>query len=243
MHAMSAQQIVQVWEQAHFQHDIDRALTILTVACPDQSRAELAALTVGQRDSQLLNLREMTFGKGLICFSVCPQCRQRLQFSITTEALRVEQHQLEAPDLEFCLEEFTMRVRLPNSRDLAAVANCTATDDPHQVLLQRCLIGVSQNGKATETKNLPETVICAVSDHINANDPQAEVLLELNCSSCDHRWMTAFDIVTFFWKEIAVYAKRLLEEVVILSRAYGWREIDILELSPIRRRFYLERAM
>lgn len=242
MHALSAQQIVQVWEQGYFQHGIDRALTILAVVCPGHSRVELAALTIGQRDSQLLTLREMTFGKRLICFSVCPHCQECLQFSLTTEALKVEQPRLEASDLEFRLEGFTMRIRLPNSHDLAAVAGCSATDDPHQVLLQRCLVEVSQNGEAIEAKNLPETVICAVSDHIGANDPQAEVLLELNCSSCGHRWMTVFDIVTFFWKEISVYAKRLLEDVVVLARTYGWRERDILGLSPVRRRFYLERA-
>ncbi len=243
MQALSAQQIVQVWEQGCCQHDIDRALTILAAVCPDHSRAELAALTIGQRDSQLLTLREMTFGKKLICFSVCPHCQERLQFSLTTEALQVEQPRLEAPDLEFCLEGFTMRIHLPNSSDLAAVANCSATEDPHQVLLQRCLVEVSQNGEAIEAKNLPETVVSAISDHIGANDPQAEVLLELNCSSCGHQWMTTFDIVTFFWKEITVFAKRLLEDVVVLARTYGWREKDILSLSPVRRRFYMEKAM
>jgi len=243
MHALSAQQIVQVWEQGHFQHDIERALTILALVYPDKSKAELAALTIGQRDSQLLSLRELTFGKRLICFSVCPQCKERLQFSLTTESVRVEQSRLEAPDSEFCLEGLTMRIRLPNSSDLAAVANCPATDDPRQVLLERCLVEVSRDGEVIEAKELSETIICAVSDQIAENDPQAEVLVELNCSSCGHGWKTAFDIVTFFWREITVYAKRLLEDVVVLSRTYGWREKDILSLSPVRRRFYLERAM
>jgi hypothetical protein len=243
MRAMSAQHIVQAWEQGHKQHDIDRALTILTLAYPDRSREELADLTIGQRDSQLLTLREMTFGQRLICFSVCPHCKERLQFSLTTEALKVGQPRLESPDLEFCIEGLIMRIRLPNSHDLAAVANHSATDEPHQVILQRCLVEVSRDGKAIDAKNLPKTAICAVSDQIVENDPQAEVLLELNCSSCGHRWKAAFDIVRFFWREITAYAKRLLEDVVVLSSAYGWREKDILDLSPVRRRFYLERAM
>lgn len=243
MHALSASQIIQIWEQGQTQHDIDRALTILAKVCPNHSRAELAALTIGRRDLELLTLREMTFGKKLACFSVCPNCKERLQFSLTTESLRTKQPRAEVLDLEFCIEGFSMRIRLPNSLDLAAVANCSAADDPNQLLLQRCLVKISQNEKTVEAKKLPDPVICAVSDHIFENDPQAEILMELNCSGCGHIWKTTFDIITFFWKEISVYAKRLLEDVVVLSRTFGWREEDILNLNPVRRRFYLERAM
>jgi len=49
-----------------------------------------------------------------------------------------------------------------------------------------------------------------------------------------------FDIASFFWAEICVQAKRLLREVHTLARAYGWREMDILSMSPARRQFYLE---
>jgi hypothetical protein len=46
--------------------------------------------------------------------------------------------------------------------------------------------------------------------------------------------------VTFFWKEIAAHAKRLLREVHILAAAYKWREADILAMNPNRRQYYLE---
>ncbi len=49
-----------------------------------------------------------------------------------------------------------------------------------------------------------------------------------------------FDVVSFFWSEICVQAKRLLREVHTLARAYGWREADILNMSTARRQFYLE---
>ena len=35
-------------------------------------------------------------------------------------------------------------------------------------------------------------------------------------------------------------AKRLLMDVHLLARAYGWSEAEVLALSPARRRFYLE---
>jgi hypothetical protein len=73
-----------------------------------------------------------------------------------------------------------------------------------------------------------------------ACDPQAEVLLDLNCPACGHGWQALFDVVAFFWAELAAQAKRLLREVHTLARAYGWREADILGMSARRRQFYLE---
>jgi hypothetical protein len=50
----------------------------------------------------------------------------------------------------------------------------------------------------------------------------------------------AFDIISFFWKEIDHWVKHLLLDVHVLAKAYGWSENDILEISPWRRRIYLE---
>jgi hypothetical protein len=46
--------------------------------------------------------------------------------------------------------------------------------------------------------------------------------------------------VTFFWSEISAEARRLLLEVHNLASAYGWSESDILSMSALRRRYYLE---
>jgi hypothetical protein len=71
-------------------------------------------------------------------------------------------------------------------------------------------------------------------------DPQADVRLALTCPACRHQWRSIFDIVTFFWIELDVWARRTLRDVHALARAYGWREADILALSPQRRQCYLE---
>jgi hypothetical protein len=71
-------------------------------------------------------------------------------------------------------------------------------------------------------------------------DPQAEVLLDLACPACDHRWPLLFDATAYLWAEIAVHARRLLREVHLLARAYGWREADVLALSAARRSYYLD---
>jgi len=71
-------------------------------------------------------------------------------------------------------------------------------------------------------------------------DPHADIRLDLDCSACQARWQAPFDIVPFLWSAVDAWALRLLRDVHRLARAYGWREADILALSPPRRRCYLE---
>ena len=71
-------------------------------------------------------------------------------------------------------------------------------------------------------------------------DPQADLEIDLACPACDHCWQASFDIESFFWSELSAWAKRLLGDVHILASAYGWRETDILNLPPQRRRVYLD---
>jgi hypothetical protein len=73
-------------------------------------------------------------------------------------------------------------------------------------------------------------------------DPQADVQLDLSCPACRHRWLAVFDIVSFLWSEIDASARRTLQDVHRLATAYGWREPDILALTPWRRQVYLEMA-
>jgi hypothetical protein len=70
-------------------------------------------------------------------------------------------------------------------------------------------------------------------------DPQANVQLAITCPVCSKHWQAGFDIVSFFWNEIDAWAHRLLQEVHTLASAYGWREADILAMSPWRRQCYL----
>ena len=83
-------------------------------------------------------------------------------------------------------------------------------------------------------------MLAALAAEMSARDPQAEVLLDLTCPGVRREWQAVFDIAAYFWAELAAEAKRLLREVDALARAYGWREADILALSPRRRQAYLE---
>jgi hypothetical protein len=51
-----------------------------------------------------------------------------------------------------------------------------------------------------------------------------------------------FDIASFLWRETHGWAQGTLRDVHGLAAAYGWREEDVLRLSPTRRQIYLELA-
>ena len=126
------------------------------------------------------------------------------------------------------------RLRLPTTRDLASVAG--EPDEAHAALK---LVERLVDGEALA----PEVAGDELASALDAADPRMDLSLALSCLTCAHRWSAPFDVPAFLWEEIDVRARRLLDEVHALARAYGWNEGDILALSDTRRRAYLERVL
>lgn len=241
MRALTAQQILQVWEIGQSQHPIDRALTLLSFGLPDRTAEELIHLSIGQRDAYLLHLREITLGPRLESVAQCPQCQESLEFTIEVADLKVmDPNQVTAQEHVLTTEEFELQFNLPNSRDLAAVVGCRDLRTAQRMLAQRCIQQVRHPRVAIDTIEVPEALLTQLSEQIAACDPQAEILLNLDCPACQYAWQVLFDIVTFFWAELSTQARRLFQEVHTLARFYGWREADILAMSPKRRQVYLD---
>jgi hypothetical protein len=240
MRALSASEWLAVWECGQAQPWPERALGILAAACPELPLETLAGLSIGQRDAWLLTLREWTFGPHLAGLAVCPHCGERLELACTVADLRVPL--VEEPESTLLLQVagYEVSFRLPTSLDLIAVAASAATATLHQQLLERCLLAVWQHGTEQASVPLPLEVEQAVVARMAQADPQADIQLALSCPGCGQHWQALFDIVSFFWSEINAWAGRLLRDIHTLASAYGWREADILALSPWRRQAYLE---
>ena len=245
MRPLAASDILKVWEQGEEQTAIDRALTLLAVACPELNHAELAALSIGQRDARLFELRELTFGPRLDGFTACPRCQDRFEFALDLAALRVRSSPSATPSAseEFAFEKdgYVLRFRLPDSRDLAAVGVCQDIAAARRMLAERCVLQAGRNGDAVA--ELSDEAVAELAEHFGNCAPEAEVMLDFTCLSCGHGWQALFDIAAFFWAEITAQARRLLREVHLLASAYGWREADILVMSPRRRQAYVELYM
>jgi hypothetical protein len=243
MQALSGLEILRIWELGLEQHPLDRALITLNIAFPERSWDELVTLSIGRRDDLLLTLREHTFGSRLMGLAVCPGCQDRLEFALDIADIHTGQD-VEAVDQEYqmTVDDYELHFRLLNSTDLAAIAGYRDVPAAHRLLVERCVVRAWQNGAVVDVATLPETAFSALAKQMARYDPQAEVVLDLNCATCGQRWQTIFDIVLFLWGEICAQAKRLLREVHTLAQSYGWREVDILSMSAARRQFYLEMA-
>jgi hypothetical protein len=243
MHALSARELLEIWERAAELSPPARALSLLAGACPEISVEDLGRLSVGRRDALLLTLRELTFGPQLASVTACPSCGERLETSFRTEDIRATPEEEPAETLEASVDGWAVRFRLPDSFDLVAIANAVAEPEVgRNLLLERCVLSAERAGESAAATKLPEGVVSAVAEWMERADPQAEVQLALTCPVCGHHWNALFDILSFFWREVVTVAERLLSEVHLLASAYHWREMDILALSPRRRQVYLRMA-
>jgi hypothetical protein len=221
MRGFAPSTLLELWEAGEDQHPVDRALTLLQAGDPGSTRAELAELTVAERDALLLRLRALTVGPRLAGFAQCPACAERLEFVLDSEALLGAGKSPEA-DLRF---------RLPDSRDLAAAAQCEDAAAARRLLAERCVPGADS-----------EEAVAALAAEMAQVAGPADVVLALTCPACEKAWEAVLDIASFFWTETRAAARRLLSEVDELARAYGWDEQVVLGLTPRRRQSYLDLA-
>lgn len=252
MRNLSAAELVSVWERTVHRSPVQQALGLLSAVFPEHSMDRLARLSIGQRDALLLTLRERLFGPNLGGVVVCPRCGQRIELSCKVSDLRVEPAALDVIDardaaLTLTMEGYQVEFRAPNSLDLTSIETSIDTNAAHRQLLSRCIQSVVRAGEdhddaraSNDVSRLPESLIDAIAERMAEADPQADTRLALSCPNCHHPWSATFDIATYVIKEIQRYVKYLLEEVHHLARAYGWREADILAMTPTRRRAYLQ---
>jgi hypothetical protein len=243
MYALTASELLSAWERGQGQSATERALILLSAACPDTPADVLARLSLGQRDRLLLSLREWLFGPTLVSLARCPACDEQLELSFRVADIRAPEAETRPGDAHsLSVSGYEVSFREPNSLDLAAVTHEQDVETGRRLLLERCLLQAraGETEESLSVAELPPEVIESVVEGMAHADPQADVQLALNCPRCGHAWQEAFDILSFFWTEIGVWAARILREVHTLARAYGWREADILEMHPRRRQVYLE---
>jgi hypothetical protein len=240
MRCLSASELVEVWERCLDQHPVERALTLLG-ACSGEGWDDLAALAIGERDARLLAVFERLFGPVLNAFVECPRCAERLEYSVSTQALVLSSETpVDEEGLTLKSGEWTMSLRLPNSVDLSVASRCPDVSTARRLLVERCVVQASQGERQWPVRALPDSALEQAAARLTHLDPQADMVIDLECAACGNHWQAVLDIESFLWVKIGSLAKRLLREVHVLARAYGWRESEILGLSAARRQFYLE---
>jgi hypothetical protein len=245
MSALSARDLLLIWERAEQCPPAVQALVLLAAACPELPEDALAGLPLGQREARLFALYEATFGSEVDLATPCPRCGETLEIEIRIEDLGIgvggtlpEPVGIEPMEIE----ENGLRLlcRPLSGADLAAAASCMDAAAARRLLAGRCVLAASRDGVALDPRDLDAAEMDVLSRVLAELDPRAEILLDLACPSCGHCWQPLLDAADCLWHEIDAAARRLLREVHALARAYHWREADILAMSARRRRRYLE---
>lgn len=222
MSTITEDSLLAAWEEALPRPRRERAL-ILAALVSDTGGPHLADLPVGEVDLRLLDLRERCFGALLDCLVECPDCGDELDASVDVAELRFPVSEEGAREVS--VGGRSLMVRAITTRDLLLTG-----DRPS--LIRRCVVSgaVDDDG------------LGLVENVLDQLDPQAAPTVELDCPSCHCSWAAPFDVVEFVWDEVDRTARRTLNDVHVLASAYGWREGDVLALTPVRRSYYLQAA-
>lgn len=214
--------LLSAWESGYGRPAPDRAVT-LAAAASGLPLNDVADLPLGACDWLLLQLREQCFGARLDGLARCPRCGTELDVGLDVDELRAD-----GADGSRTVRAAgrTITLRALTSRD---IGSCGGDRDR---LLARCLVD-------EPTPPAPD-VLNAVEARLDALDPQAAWTIDLDCASCGATWAASVDVTEFVWSEVDRFARRLLYDIHTLAAAYGWREADVLAVSPARRRFYLQ---
>lgn len=240
MQPLSAYDLLRVWELGQNRATWSRALLLLATAFPGAAHRDLASLSIGTRNTYLFALRERTFGPTLEAVSHCPACSQPIEFSTGVRDLcDVSREPTVTGAQSLLIGETEVHFRALTTLDLAAVADSYDVAMARLGLVRRCITRARRRGADLVVADLPEVIVAAVGEKLSSWDSAADIRLELNCPVCGHAWSSRFDIAAFFWSELASQVQRVLRDVDLLARAYGWRETDILTMSPFRRQAYL----
>lgn len=241
MRPLTAYDLIRIWEFGLSRHPIDRSLMILAVAMPEKTIKELATLSIGTRDGYLLTIREQIFGPKLESVIECPECSEQLEFVLNILDIRKPDDFGEnVSELEVKQGDYKIRFRPPNSLDLAEIVGQNNASEARKQLIQRCILNAKRKERRISPKKLPKKILETIEQKLGETEVLAEINLSLNCASCNRKWKMVFDISAFLWTEICALTQRLLQEVHILARTYGWSETDILAMSATRRYLYLQ---
>ncbi|MFI8236395.1 hypothetical protein ACIF83_03910 [Streptomyces sp. NPDC085866] len=229
--------LLATWEAGLAATATGRALLLHGTARPDLDAAALPAVPVGERESDLFALRRALFGERMQVRLECRACGTDMEFELDAGEFA---RSLDAPeDTVVRLTEggWDITFRLPSAADLTTAARAA---DPRAALLARCLVSAEHDGTPRTADALPAPVQRRIAEAVEAADPGADVTLSIGCPECGAAGRADLDIASYLWTELDAWARDLLLDVHLLATAYGWSEPEILALSPLRRRYYLE---
>lgn len=214
-----------------------RSLQLHRAARPGLSDRELRSLPIGERTADLLLLRRELFGERLQVLIECAACSEPMEFDLDVSKLgeRPSERQLQVSE-----DGYLVTFRLPTIADVEVAATGVTSAERRLLLLDRCTLSAVHEGESVGSAALPVRVQTRMAELAEQADPGADLTLNVSCPECEASTPSALDIATYLWAELDSWSRDVLLDVHLLASAYSWSEPQILALSPLRRRYYLE---
>lgn len=213
---------------------------------PAVTAETVRSLTIGDREALLLHLRRLTFGETVSCVLACPHCSGRLDLDLQVTELLLPPYDHASDHHEASVTvgnvPYRARFRLPNGADQEEAANLAAAapDAAAALVLSRCVQEVIDARTGEPVGDTPAELAHTVAGAMTERDPQAEILLDLTCPSCNASFQTNFDVAQYFYRELHRHEHDLYREVHLLAFHYHWSEAAILRLTRRARLLYVE---
>jgi hypothetical protein len=236
-----AKRMLRAWELGIGAGPRGRARAILRAFSPRLDAEQVLSLSLGGLGRELFRIRTRLFGQRFTACVPCSGCGERMQIEFDAERV-LEHRRAELPShvTLHLPDELVIVARPPSVGDLEVASTAADVEAAQRVILRRCIQSARRGPQPIDAGELPARTLEALGTRLENADPDAHIELEARCPGCGRVTQHAFDIVTFLWAEIEGEAVRLLHEVHRLARGYGWREADVLAMSPLRRRAYME---
>ena len=240
---LSAGELLAAWEAGQGQPPLAQALALLAAASTS-TPAEWAALPLGQRDAALLTLREWTFGPDLTALASCPDCGTTLELGSAVADLHVAPAPPAEESSALTVDGIMVRFRPPNSADLVAIAGETDPATARRRLLERCVLAVyPEEGTRRGRPDRRPIARRGGGGHRGRDGGSRPAGRYANGPDLPGVWARL--VRPLRHRRLLLARNRSLghahaARIHALALAYGWREADILALSPRRRAIYLE---
>lgn len=161
-----------------------------------------AGLQLGDRDYLLLRLRQMDLGDAVHQVVRCPACGSKVDVDLLISELAVRRLEQPRASYEAQLGGSTLRLRLPDGEDQAAVEDLAMANPAaaNTRLFARLVQDIDGRGAPTESevRAWPAALRAQLSAWLAAHLPGPDLFLDLGCPHCKAAMSYAFDLNAFF---------------------------------------------
>jgi hypothetical protein len=238
--ALSDAAILQLWDVAESLAPALKSREILRSCLPADAFSRILQAPLGHANVLLLRIRQKRFGSRFHILDRCQHCAETIEFSITAESLLEGLRPPPAEDRrELPFEAWTLQLRPLCLLDLIELLPDASPEANGRRLMARTVTGCSLDHQVAAIRDLPEPAWETIARCQHEWDPAAEILFRLSCPACRHIWESSLDPGSYLWLELAAQARTLQAQIHTIASTYGWRESEILALSPERRAAYV----